>query len=128
MFSVVGRRQLQGISGQIVSPGREALSTTGELEAGPSLVEIKTLRTLQARCGRPDEAAYAMTSRLQLQIDQLTTRMEALKRVQSELISTVDNMQACLNCRDDSFPEYCKTCEVTEQPDAQRVMHLLWKN
>ena len=30
--------------------------------------------------------------------------------------------------RDDSFPECCKTCEVTEQPDAQRVMHLLWKN
>jgi len=97
-------------------------------EAGLSLAEIKLLMSTKDGAASAASAASQLTAALCERIELLQRRIETLRRVREELLSTVATLRVCRDCDTPGFPEHCKDCHVLDEAAPSRSTDLLWKN
>ena len=118
------------------SGGGRRMFTTTELqklqlaldlrEAGLSLQDIKELFELKSRYASPSEAAEEITAILGGQITAMQEKIAKLRKLREELASMVSVISECQSCDDGSFPRHCGDCDVLDQPELPRAVHVLW--
>lgn len=97
-------------------------------EAGLSLAEIKLLMRMKEGAVDASGAATELTAALCERVELLQRRIETLRRVREELLSTVATLRVCRDCDAPGFPEQCKDCHVLDEAVPSRSTDLLWKN
>lgn len=96
-------------------------------EAGLSIQDIKELFELKTRYASPEEAAEEITTILGRQIHAMQEKIAKLRKLREELAAMVSIISECRSCDDAGrFPEGCGSCEVLEQPELPRAVHVLW--
>lgn len=96
-------------------------------EAGLSLDEIRKLLETKETARTGGAAAETAIQVLRKHITDLKAKIEVLGRLSQDLEETVHAAEACLGCKDASFPAQCGTCGRVGKTEAQpRAMRVLW--
>lgn len=97
--------------------------------AGFSLDEIRDLLVTKQRCKTGDDASREVCDRLARQIHDLTTRVELLQRVASELAATRAILLDCQGCpRSDLSSQACGSCDqMTRRDSLPNATSVLWQ-
>ncbi|MFW6067342.1 MAG: MerR family transcriptional regulator [Myxococcota bacterium] len=95
-------------------------------EAGLSLHDIRALLELKRGSPSAEEASRRMSGVLEEQLAQMQRKITLLRKLRDELASTVYAIRDCRSCKDERFPSRCCECEVMQQPDPPRALHVLW--
>lgn len=96
-------------------------------EAGLSLDEIRKLLETKETAKTGGAAAEAAIQVIRQHIADLKAKIEVLGRLSQDLEDTVHAAEACLGCKEASFPAQCGTCgRVGKAEDQPRGMRVLW--
>jgi len=97
-------------------------------EAGMSLEQIRSLLEIKQRAATGGLAADDAVRALRSHVDELTAKMEVLRRLADDLTGTIASAQNCLECKDGNlFPTLCKDCDrLSKSEPLPRGMRVLW--
>lgn len=97
-------------------------------EAGMSLEQIRSLLEIKQRAATGGLAADDALRALKGHVEELTAKMEILKRLADDLARTIESTQNCLECKDgELFPLLCKDCgRLSKSEPLPRGMRVLW--
>lgn len=97
-------------------------------EAGMSLEQIRGLLEIKQRAATGGLAADDAVRALRGHVEELTAKMDVLRRLADDLTRTIASTQNCLECKDGNlFPLLCKNCDrLTKGEPLPRGMRVLW--
>lgn len=98
-------------------------------EAGMSLEQIRSLLEAKQRAASGGAAALEASRAVRGHLEELRAKIEVLERLATDLASTIESAQNCVECKDvDLFPNQCGECgRLTRGGQAvPRAMRVLW--
>jgi MerR family Zn(II)-responsive transcriptional regulator of zntA len=97
-------------------------------EAGMSLEQIRSLLEIKQHAATGGLAADDAVRALRGHVEELTAKMEVLRRLADDLTRTIASTQNCLECKDGNlFPLQCKDCDrLSKSEPLPRGMRVLW--
>lgn len=97
-------------------------------EAGMSLEQIRSLLDIKQRAATGGLAADDAVRALRGHVEELTAKIDVLRRLAEDLTRTIASTQNCLECKDGNlFPRLCKDCDrLSRSEPLPRGMRVLW--
>jgi DNA-binding transcriptional MerR regulator len=96
-------------------------------QAGLSLEEIKAVLAVKEGANSAKDAGERAQRLLAQHLAALQAKLELLRKLEADLRSTHELLEACVRCDDESFPAACRACHhMSPNADKPLGLRVVW--